>query len=384
VVASTDDVSDTSVLVRRPDGTLHQFIPDGGAGVSGFQTVVDAGGSPFLGSAIALSRSSSANHTHTGCAINSGNVWCFGDPGLPDSTLVGAGLGKKDVTIDPVEVVTAVGGPALADVQQIVGGTRGSPAVQPAAGANVANFCAVTSEGTVWCWGYGQEGELGVGDTSNGNYAREVLANASTAFSGAVEVRVGIESACARKSDGSIWCWGTSGYGELGSSQSALPYSFYPTVVSITGTAEQRFATRLISGPGYTYCAIMQDTSVVCWGRNDSNQAGATASATALPTRILVASGGAPFTGAIDVANTGLGTCARTSSFDIVCWGIVGTQSPYPFPFEDGFKHTITGVQLPLAGTAGMLTSNGNFLVYVLANGELDEGGGVLGFNPCR
>jgi alpha-tubulin suppressor-like RCC1 family protein len=228
----------------------------------------------------------------------------------------------------------------------------------------------VDTAANVWCWGYGQNGQLGYGDNSNVNHARKVKANASTDFAMAAEVRVGYDSTCARKTDGGVWCWGYDYYWELGIDRAMYQannyYSYFPTQVPILGTGK---ATRLAAGPIYTHCALMDDSTVVCWGQNSNGQAGAAPDATHQqvgPTSVTVGSGQGSLTGAVDIASGSSSMCVKTKAPDyaILCWGSYNSNMPYPTPFKDNMQTAVTGIRSPLSagyyyGTLGYVDPNG-------------------------
>jgi len=222
----------------------------------------------------------------------------------------------------------------------------------------------------VWCWGYGGWGILGRGTNGNSSFARQVKADVDNSFGDVAEISVGQTSACARKLDGTIWCWGNNSAGQLGVDAGALAWSFYPVKVPITGTVAQKTATRLITTPWQTFCAVMQNTSVVCWGANAGQQAGAPAAASVGPTTIVNKLGGSALTGVADVTVWGGGNvCARTSSGDVLCWGEI-TSSPYPQPAKDAADSEISGLKQPITG--------GVSLSYIAANGQ-----GFIGGSPA-
>ncbi len=371
IVAGSNHYS--SIVLRYTDGTVWQWCQETAPTGTPFSQVKNPSGIPLVASAVAVA--TKADRTHIGCAVQAsdGSVWCFPDSSLADSTFLGAGLGPTDATSGAVQVLTAVGGPVLTGVTQIDGG--GDDNVSGA-----VTFCAVTGGGTIYCWGYGGVGQLGRGDRLNSSFARKVMADASTVFANAVEVRVGFETTCARKSDGSVWCWGTNTYGELGVTTSTMASSYYPVQIAFTGTTPQRTATRLTSGSYITHCAIMQDTTVVCWGSDQFGETGAPPPATPFevgPTTVLVSAGGPAYTNVIDLAGS-YGSirssdpiesiCARTQDLDIVCWG---NGNPYPTPYvNDGSGTPVSDVRIPLAGSP-------NYLNYIDSNGDLYIAGGL-------
>jgi alpha-tubulin suppressor-like RCC1 family protein len=100
--------------------------------------------------------------------------------------------------------------------------------------------CAVTSDSSVWCWGYNGYGTLGNGLTTGNAYvpAQVQLSTADagtpTYFTGAASVQLGgyyYGSPCARKTDGSLWCWG-----EYSSSASYLPQPYVQSQVPVRQT----------------------------------------------------------------------------------------------------------------------------------------------------
>lgn len=67
------------------------------------------------------------------------------------------------------------------------------------------------SDDTLWCWGEGFRGRLGLGDDSDGSTPHQVDSDtdwnsvaASNAFS------------CGVANDGTLWCWGLNDVGQLG------------------------------------------------------------------------------------------------------------------------------------------------------------------------
>jgi alpha-tubulin suppressor-like RCC1 family protein len=87
--------------------------------------------------------------------------------------------------------------------------------------------CALLSGGTVQCWGYGYNGQLGNGSTSNQSTPVTV-----SNISSATVVSAGGGHTCAELSTGTVQCWGDGGSGQLGNGSTTGTQS---TPVTVSG-----------------------------------------------------------------------------------------------------------------------------------------------------
>ena len=78
--------------------------------------------------------------------------------------------------------------------------------------AGYMHTCAVLSGGTVKCWGSGNYGQLGDGSTTSTQSTPVSVSGISTATS----VSRGLYHTCAVLSGGTVKCWGYGNYGRLG------------------------------------------------------------------------------------------------------------------------------------------------------------------------
>ena len=73
--------------------------------------------------------------------------------------------------------------------------------------------CAIRSDGSVYCWGRNHLGQLGNGLTGVEVNLTPVRV---TGITDAVGIAVGYNHSCAIRSDGSVYCWGSNQWGQLG------------------------------------------------------------------------------------------------------------------------------------------------------------------------
>lgn len=152
----------------------------------------------------------------------------------------------------------------------------GVPVSKIAAGGD--HTCVVSTDGRLFCWGSGGEGVLGLGDTQNrGDNPGEVGATSSETDLGE-PVRTIVPSFsnnCAILQSGKVKCWGfgDGGINGQGNTESlgddegetgpGIPY------VDLGGDAQ----VLAVSGAGAA-CALLDTFEVKCWGANADAQLG--------------------------------------------------------------------------------------------------------------
>lgn len=188
---------------------------------------------------------------HT-CAITNGKVRCWGTNGAGQLGKPGAGIAEAtplEVTIDSMLT-------PLTGVQKIASGGG-------------KHTCALVS-GAVWCWGSNASGELGVDPVA---VPQRANAAALTGLSGVTTIGAADGVTCAVKTDGTVWCWGADDVGQLGD---GVPKPNSPTPVQVKGTGGAGVLDNVRSvSPGKRHvCVVKNDETVWCWGKNDRGQVG--------------------------------------------------------------------------------------------------------------
>jgi len=229
---------------------------------------------------------------HTCAVLNNGSVACWG---FNDEQQVGSYRPGSD--------------PSATFIQ-------GYDTARPASvvRSGVLHTCAVDTSGDIGCWGRGTEGQLGNGGTSQSRIPVNVSLPAGAK---AVDIALGYTHTCALLTNGSVMCWGSGQYGQLGAGW-ATTSSTTPTYTSTLGSSARTGVA--ISANYYHTCVLLDDGSMVCWGHNGWGGLG-TGSFTDMyvPTYVQTLSSGSSRTATS--IHTGFGhTCAITNTGPY-CWG---------------------------------------------------------------
>jgi alpha-tubulin suppressor-like RCC1 family protein len=172
-----------------------------------------------------------------------------------------------------------------------------------AAGADFA--CALTAAGAVKCWGNNANGQLGNGTTE----LSRVPADVSGLGSGVRAIAAGVGFACAVADGGGVQCWGSNRSGQLGAGARTVA----STPVTVTGLASG--ATALGTGPDFA-CALTTAGTVRCWGSNAYGQLGDGSTAGSLqPVTVKGLEGVTALAVGYDYA------CALDTAGGVHCWG---------------------------------------------------------------
>jgi alpha-tubulin suppressor-like RCC1 family protein len=165
--------------------------------------------------------------------------------------------------------------------------------------------CAVNGDGTLRCWGSNQYGQLGDGTTTDRSSPVRV-----TNLSNVISVAAGATHTCALRANGIVSCWGNNANGELGDG-TTTSRSTTADVPGLTGVVA------IAAGQIHT-CAVRYNGTVYCWGSSYDGQIGNGSTSLTVATPTLVVEG---LSDVIGIAAGLVHTCALKSDGTVFCWG---------------------------------------------------------------
>lgn len=139
----------------------------------------------------------------------------------------------------------------------------GTATTWKAASAGGNHALAVRTDGTLWAWGYNSSGQLG--DSTTTTRSSPVQVGTDTNWAG---VAAGYSHSVALKTDGTLWAWGYNFDGQNGQGTSDSSSHATPQQIG-SGTSW----TSIVAG-GYHSLAQRSDGTLWSWGNNSYGQIG--------------------------------------------------------------------------------------------------------------
>jgi alpha-tubulin suppressor-like RCC1 family protein len=260
----------------------------------------------------------SAGYNHSCALLDNASVKCwgynnYGQLGQGNTATLGDGLNEMGDNLPAIDLGTGRTATAIA--------------------LGYDHTCALLDNASVKCWGYNNYGELGQGNTATlGDGLNEMGDNLPAIDLGtgrtATAIAVGVRDSCALLDNASVKCWGSGTFGQLGQGNNNnigdLANEMGDNLPSIDlGTG--RTATAIASGY-YHSCALLDNASVKCWGKNNYGQLGQgnTASlgdgANEMGDNLTIVDLGTGRT-ATAISTNGEHICALLDNASVKCWG---------------------------------------------------------------
>ncbi len=180
---------------------------------------------------------------HVCMVTTEGLLFCWG---ANSSGQLGVGGSGEAVIVSPVPVQV------------------GSDTDWRAVTAGEAHTCALKNNGTVFCWGENNEGQLGLGPSGSSDFPAQV--GTETDWSQIEASRSG-DHTCGIRA-GSLFCWGRNDHGQLGVGEDELEPRDAPTLIGPESVWADVSLGELIT------CAIRTDGTIWCWGNGGQGRTG--------------------------------------------------------------------------------------------------------------
>ena len=178
------------------------------------------------------------------------------------------------------------------------------PSMMTAIVVGAVHTCGLVQDGSVFCWGNNQYGQ--VGDGTHADRDAPVPVAGTVKFA---EITAGGGHTCGISTNGAAYCWGSNGSGQLGDGTRTDRGTPVPVAGGLTFLA--------LSAGGAHTCGIASDSTAYCWGYNGDGELGdSTNGGSSVPAAVA---GGRKFV-AISAGKTAH-SCAVTAAGAAFCWG---------------------------------------------------------------
>ena len=185
-------------------------------------------------------------YEHTFIIKNDGSLWACGNNGEGQ---LGLGNGNSRKTF--LQVTTNINN----DVKQVACGQHHS--------------FILKNDGSVWCCGLSDKGQLGLGITYNSTTTEDTFTQVTANINNDVkQIACSYYNTFLLKNDGSVWATGYNCYGELGLGDKVYETSFTKVTTNINNDVKQ-----IVCGDYHT-AIIKNDGSLWSCGLNDGGQLG--------------------------------------------------------------------------------------------------------------
>lgn len=246
--------------------------------------------------------------------------------------------------------------------------SRSTPVTTFAGGTNWSNISlgsacamAVKTDGTLWCWGSSVNGKIPI----NSNIL--TVQTPVTTFAGGTDwaqVSMGSAHGAAVKTDGTLWTWGTNSYGQLGAGDVGN-VRFTPITTFAGGTTWKQ-----VSCGFFNTGAVKTDSTIWVWGDDTYGKLGRGTYATNQPIPVTPINGGVGVWKQISCGNAHIAAVKYDGT--LWTWGL-NNNGQLGIDFTPGLTWRVTPVTTFAGGTnwSQVHTTDSGTTLAVKSNGSL-------------
>ncbi len=205
-----------------------------------------------------------------------------------------------------------------------------------------AHTCAIATDGSAYCWGDNRDGQLGLGPTDEVGFNTPQQVTGGLTWSA---IAAGSGFSCGLTTAGDAYCWGAPG-DQLGGAADAAdqcrPSSSDLCVNAPASAAEGLDFASLVLGNNHA-CGLTGDGTAYCWGENGNGQVG---TGDDVDTREATAVVGDHVFRSLALGSNH--SCGVATDDELYCWGSNAFGQLGTGDFDDRFTPSVMIGQVPL------------------------------------
>lgn len=213
-------------------------------------------------------RALSTGNYHSCMVMSDNTVWCWGKGGSGQ-------LGNGAVANAKVPVKVNLAGITIPN-----GATIDEVSCSDGSGFRGGSSCLRLSTGAVYCWGSGTE--MGDGTTTGRNAPTTAVTTTGLGAATFKQLAAAASTRCGLTSAGDVWCWGSNNHGILGINNPMGTTQSTPQKATVLTGATQ------LDMSHNTACAVDAQKRLFCWGSNRRGQVRINATAALQPTEVTL------------------------------------------------------------------------------------------------
>lgn len=273
---------------------------------------------------VAVAGSAGVQGAHACALLRDDTVECWGD-----NTYGALGDGAVNDGVSAAAVVGTNGVGYLTDDYADRSADYSDPDVMAIAVSDTGSCALTYGENHVYCWGRGEDGELGNGSSGAGvdSGVPVQVDTAGTSPYYAEQIAAGYAFGCGLQATGDpstydVNCWGEGSFDDVLGNGSTSNEAYANSSVQYDGSTLTGVDDVASSGDASFACASTRTGNAYCWGADSSGQRGDDShSTTTSASEVVSPSISTPLVGVASVGAGAQHACAVLTGGALACWG---------------------------------------------------------------